>query len=268
MNAPFIRENRFLALKWDDIRRYLPEDKKRQLYSYVEMIAVRRLAEGKKEHQYVVVADDWPEYEVVWGMIEARCAGVPSEIEQLRAECAALQAKINAQVEAPLQAPSTGNALTDACLAEVAKKEAPIATLSVKVASMHESNGRITWMVFLAKSPDAVLWDCHQVYSDAIEGRARYVAAELAHFLDLGPKPDIFDFDIDPPEQCGYSTSNKNAQEIEQLRRCVEGWKSRALAAERVVAQAIQQAPVPPVDNSEHRKSLVRERDELWKEQP
>lgn len=86
MNALFIRENRFLALKWDDIHRYLPEDKRRQLYSYVETIAVRRLAEGKKEHQYVVVADDWPEYEVVWKMVEDRCNGVPSEIEQLRAE--------------------------------------------------------------------------------------------------------------------------------------------------------------------------------------
>lgn len=71
--------------------------------------------------------------------------------------------------------------------------------LTVKVADMRESNGRVTWSVFLAKSPDDALWDCHQVYSDSIEGRARYEAAVLNHFLGNGPAPNILAFDTDAP---------------------------------------------------------------------
>lgn len=81
------------------------------------------------------------------------------------------------------------------------RQDASPATLSVNVAKMVESNGRVTWMVLLAKSPDASPLDCHQVYSDAIEGRARYEAAVLAHFLGLGPTPDILAFDTDPPAE-------------------------------------------------------------------
>lgn len=88
-----------------------------------------------------------------------------------------------------------------ASLIEMAKKEAidspPTSNLTVRVAKMEESNGHITWTVFLSKDPSSYLWDCYQVYSDTIEGRARYVAAELEHFLGLGPEPSILDFEVD-----------------------------------------------------------------------
>lgn len=115
-------------------------------------------------------------------------------------------------------------ALVHHLLASVAKHAATTlhtAPLSVNVARLNESNGRVTWAVFIAKSPDAALWDCHQVYSDAIEGRARYTAAELSHFLGLGPKPDILAFDTDPPpERCPHCDGSGDAHDAAGEWRC------------------------------------------------
>jgi len=47
----------------------------------------------------VVVEDDWPEYEIVWKMIQDRVEGKPNIIEQLQAELAA----INSEKESKLQ---------------------------------------------------------------------------------------------------------------------------------------------------------------------
>lgn len=81
--------------------------------------------------------------------------------------------------------------------------DAAIKTLSpdlhVHCGSMHESNGRVTWLVTLSKDPDPKPWDCHEIYSSASEGRARYEAARLKSFLGQGPKPDILAFDTDLP---------------------------------------------------------------------
>ena len=71
--------------------------------------------------------------------------------------------------------------------------------LFVREDAMHESNGRVTYFVHIAKSQDAKPWDCYVVYSDAIQGRAQYEAAQLRHFLGQGPKPDILTFDTDAP---------------------------------------------------------------------
>jgi hypothetical protein len=72
-------------------------------------------------------------------------------------------------------------------------------TLLVKLASMSESNGCVTWDVLLAKTADAAPWDCLAVYSDTIKGRAEYEADRLKHFLGQGPEPDILDYDTDAP---------------------------------------------------------------------
>lgn len=70
---------------------------------------------------------------------------------------------------------------------------------TVILGDMVESNGRVTWCVFLSKSPDAKPWDNLQVYADTIKGRAEYEAARLRHFFGQGPKPDLMDFDTDAP---------------------------------------------------------------------
>lgn len=68
--------------------------------------------------------------------------------------------------------------------------------LTVTCGDMHESNGRVTWVVFLRRHGDDIM-DAHQVYADEIEGRAKYEAAKLMHFLGQGPEPDILAFDTD-----------------------------------------------------------------------
>lgn len=71
------------------------------------------MSEFKREERYrviklktgsaidcVVVEADWPEYEIVWGMIQARMEGKPNELEQLRAELASANHKIEKLREA------------------------------------------------------------------------------------------------------------------------------------------------------------------------
>ena len=69
--------------------------------------------------------------------------------------------------------------------------------ITVKVSTMTESNGCVTHSVWLACEGKEMPWDWYQVYSDSIEGRAQYEAANLRHFLGLGDKPDILAFDTD-----------------------------------------------------------------------
>ena len=73
VHKPFIRENRYLVLKWEDIHKYLTPSQIRMLDFYTKTIEVSRLEDGKSLHQFVVIADDWPEYEPVWKMLENRC---------------------------------------------------------------------------------------------------------------------------------------------------------------------------------------------------
>lgn len=94
MSSQFKRENRFLVLKWEDIRKHLDDKQIRSIELYAQFIEVGRLEDGKPLHQYVLVADDWPEYETVWKMIEDRCNGVPNELDRLRAENAKLKAQV------------------------------------------------------------------------------------------------------------------------------------------------------------------------------
>jgi hypothetical protein len=84
---------------------------------------------------------------------------------------------------------------------ELCRAAAPAAPapIHVSVGCMKESNGRETWMVMLAPSPDTPLTEAFQVYSSASEGRARYTAADLLHHMGLGPMPDPTAFDTELP---------------------------------------------------------------------
>ena len=81
--------------------------------------------------------------------------------------------------------------------------------MSVKLSKMEESNGKVTWSVFLAKSGDEMPWDWYQVYSDSIKGRAEYEADSLKHFLGLGLQPDITAYDPDPQPPMAAARSMK-----------------------------------------------------------
>lgn len=75
MSQEFKREERYIVIKRKDLR----------LVS-VENILRRILADNDiPTRECVVVESDWPEYEIVWGLIEARMTGKPNAIEALAA---------------------------------------------------------------------------------------------------------------------------------------------------------------------------------------
>ncbi|MGA1853007.1 hypothetical protein VH570_19420 [Sphingobium sp. HT1-2] len=61
---PFQREERYIVIK----RRNLSPAQERVIHNQLSAIEVRTT-------ECVVVESDWPEYETVWSMIEARCTG-------------------------------------------------------------------------------------------------------------------------------------------------------------------------------------------------
>ncbi|HGP4248532.1 TPA: hypothetical protein ACLM19_004711 [Pseudomonas aeruginosa] len=83
--SEFKREERYLVLKLKDLSPAAEE----HIRQYV---AARNLP----NRQCVVVESDWPEYELVWTMIEARVAGRPSAMEILAAEAQALREEVAA----------------------------------------------------------------------------------------------------------------------------------------------------------------------------
>lgn len=78
------REDRYLVLKVTDIETaaflqlITPEIIDALDIAANAVKAVRQLR-GKDELSCVVVESDWPEYEPVWGMIEARVDGVTNQ---------------------------------------------------------------------------------------------------------------------------------------------------------------------------------------------
>jgi len=82
----FKREDRYLVIKREDIAKYLRDDQQVRLRFYADEIAMRRIEDGKTNHGYVVVSDDWPEYETVFQMIEARVTGKPVAAQEPVAE--------------------------------------------------------------------------------------------------------------------------------------------------------------------------------------
>lgn len=89
--------------------------------------------------------------------------------------------------------------------------------LYVHCGSMHESNGRVTWLVTLSKDPNPKPWDCHEIYSSASEGRARYEEARLKHFLGQGPAADILAFDTKLPATPVSASGASTVSEQEYL---------------------------------------------------
>lgn len=67
----FKREDRYLIFKWKDIQHLSPNDKER-LMKVCHGIELVRRARQVGPVEAVVVEKDWPEYHLVWNMIEAR----------------------------------------------------------------------------------------------------------------------------------------------------------------------------------------------------
>lgn len=80
IEAPFEREMRYFVLKIKDVQKYLDDEEFYQLRRICDAVAVGRARDGRPELVSVVVESDWPEYEAVWAMIEARFSGNPSAL--------------------------------------------------------------------------------------------------------------------------------------------------------------------------------------------
>ena len=72
------REHRYYVAKKKDVEKYLPDEQQLQFDRLLTKIRVGRLNDGKSDVQTVCVDSDWPEYETVWKMIEARVDGKAS----------------------------------------------------------------------------------------------------------------------------------------------------------------------------------------------
>ena len=72
------REHRYYVAKKKDVEKYLSDEQQLQFDRLLTKIRVGRLNDGKSNVQTVCVDSDWPEYETVWKMIEARVDGKAS----------------------------------------------------------------------------------------------------------------------------------------------------------------------------------------------
>lgn len=68
----FVREYRYLVLKFKDINKYLSAEDKAEILRIAHKVAKGRCDDGKMPIECVVVESDWPEYEPTWEMIEKR----------------------------------------------------------------------------------------------------------------------------------------------------------------------------------------------------
>ena len=71
MKSKFQREERYLVIKTEDIA-HLSDADRQMLRHLIQRIHIIRTERGAEPLHCVVVEDDWPEYGLVWGLIEYR----------------------------------------------------------------------------------------------------------------------------------------------------------------------------------------------------
>lgn len=82
--------DRYVVIKNSHAEQALTDDERKELYRLGMKCAKWRQDNNKKPFECVVVEHDWPEYERVWNMIEARVDGhVEENINALRRKAAA-----------------------------------------------------------------------------------------------------------------------------------------------------------------------------------
>jgi hypothetical protein len=70
MSEKFERENKYLVIKWADMRKYLNERQLQNLQEIIAKVGIGRAQDDKDDHIYVVVNQDEPYAEDVWKLIE------------------------------------------------------------------------------------------------------------------------------------------------------------------------------------------------------
>lgn len=85
MSEEFIKEARYIVFKIKDMEKYCGERTIQQIMGTGYMIAKGREKDGKPTFNAVVVEQDWPEFDTVWAMIEARMTGGTFEMPPMPA---------------------------------------------------------------------------------------------------------------------------------------------------------------------------------------
>ena len=74
--SEFKREDRYIVIKYTDLDR-LPGTERRAASGFLRRLHESMFRAGAPARQSVVVESDWPEYHLVWMMLEHRMAGKP-----------------------------------------------------------------------------------------------------------------------------------------------------------------------------------------------
>lgn len=78
MSTEFKRENRYIVIKRSDLDKLYKDPTK---YATTFGHALALIAPHLPKRQFLVIESDWPEYEPVWKMIEARMTGAPVALQ-------------------------------------------------------------------------------------------------------------------------------------------------------------------------------------------
>lgn len=86
------RENRYIVIKKSDLKAALKTGRLTNgaaltIEDVVERVRTQRFVDSKAELECVVVERDWPEYEMVWKMIEARVDHGDKQFEKVPDSC-------------------------------------------------------------------------------------------------------------------------------------------------------------------------------------
>lgn len=73
--SDFKREPRYIVFKLTDLQRYVSEELQDLVHAAGMSINSSRLHGGRPPFNAAVVEQDWPEFEIVWALIEARMTG-------------------------------------------------------------------------------------------------------------------------------------------------------------------------------------------------
>ena len=172
---PFQREDRYIVIKRSDMDK-APAELRRSFSTQCRKLHDGMFKHGAPARQFVVVESDWPEYHLVWAMLEHRMAGkpVPNFNDWRRAD--ELQQRLNAAdqrndelatSEVAMREDLAGaNRRIGACINQIEEEQQRLTAAEIElarkdrvIADMLESNGDMVQHLTAAEQRNAELLD-------------------------------------------------------------------------------------------------------------
>jgi hypothetical protein len=136
--SKFVRENRYLVIKWSDVHSVLSTEQGHELLSVINVLNDAREKAGRGVLECVVVEKDWPEYEPTWRAIERRVRGEPPESSQLP-EGFAITAQLGAMDKMSIRMRLAAAAMLEEIRDQIVSRNTRITELSAEVTRMQNS---------------------------------------------------------------------------------------------------------------------------------